>query len=113
MVRSKLPFSFHPSAAARETLGADLERVALMAVKAVLKNHKSVEVAHQQIRYGGHALAFSSRVTALGDLVVDIDVGDPRLAHHLILEDELRSADRKAREGDSKVREAERRLRRR
>ena len=113
MARSTLPFYFHATAAAFDLLGNNLERAAVLAVKAVLKNQRSAEVAFQQVRYGAHHLAISSRVSGRGDLVVEIDVGDPRLGHHIVLEDDYRSADRKAREADKSVREAERRLRHR
>ena len=83
MTRSALPFYFQSSHAVRELLGQDLHRVAVLAIKTVLKNQKSVEVAYQQIRFGAHHLALSSRVTPRGDLVVELDVGDPRLERYL------------------------------
>ena len=112
MVRSNLPVYIQPSKAVSEALGPEIGRVALLAIRSILKNRRGVEVAYQQIAYRQHHLALSSRITMRGDLVIDIDVGDPGHAHRLILEDEFRSAETKAREEDRKVREAERKLRR-
>ena len=97
MQRALLPFLFQPSEAVRRALGRDLERVAVSALFAVLRHSKSLEVAHQQISYAGHHLAFSSRVSAGGMIVLDIDEGDPRLAGRLILEEDLRRDFRRVR----------------
>ena len=52
-------------------------------LRAILKTHKCLEVAHQQIRFRQHHLAFSSRVTASDDIdgdgkndVVGVQEGD-------------------------------------
>jgi hypothetical protein len=94
MGRTVLPFVFFLSHAAASLIGRDRDKVAQLALRAILKSHRTLEVAHQQIRYRGHHLAFSSRITAFGELVVEIDVGDPRLEERLVLEEELRSAGR-------------------
>ncbi len=90
------PFGFYLSKAARDALGAEAHRVAVLALRAILKHGKSLVVAHQQIQYGGRGFAFCSRVTAGGQLFVELDVGDPRLSDVLILEEDLRKAERKA-----------------
>ena len=90
MSRTNLPFYYFASAAASKLVGRDLERVAVKALRAILLNGKGLEVAHQQIRWGEHFLAFSSRVTRAGELVVDLDLGDPSLSHRIVLESELR-----------------------
>ncbi len=113
MARALLPFYFHASHAARAALQERLGRAALVAIRAVLKNRGSLEVACQQVVYGEHCLALSSRISASGDLVIEIDIGDPRLGDCLILEDELRKAERKARETETNEREAMRKLNRR
>ncbi len=97
MYRSTLPFLFLPSNAARALLGRHAAEAAVLALRAVLARHKTLEVAHQQISYAGHQLAFSSRVTAAGDLVVDLDVGDARLADRIVLEADLKAAHHKVR----------------
>jgi hypothetical protein len=79
MQRSFLPFLFLPSPAASRLLGRKSSDIALLALRAILAHNRSLEVAHQQIRFAGHDFAFSSRITASGDLVVDLDVGDPSL----------------------------------
>jgi hypothetical protein len=97
MNRAYLPFLFIPSHAAANALGRNADRVAVLALKAILQHGKSVEVAHQQIHYGRHDLAFSSRVTKNGDLIMELDLGDPRLCNRLVLEEELRQAGRTVR----------------
>lgn len=97
MQHALLPFLFQASEEVRRRLGRDLQRVAVAALRAVLRHRKSLEVAHQQISFGGHHLAFSSRVNASGLIVLEIDVGDPRLADRLILEEDMRRAIRRVR----------------
>ena len=97
MNRISLPFLFLPTHAAARLIGRDRDTVAVLAVQAILRSHKNLEVAHQQIRWRGHHLAFSSRITAAGELIVELDVGDERLEDRLILEDDLRGAGRKVR----------------
>jgi hypothetical protein len=58
----------------------------------MLKSRRSLEVAHQQIRFGQHHLAFCSRIGSLGDLIIELDIGDPRLSNRIILEEDLRRA---------------------
>jgi hypothetical protein len=90
------PFSFYLSRAASDALGADASRVAVLALRAIVRHKKSLEVAHQQIRYRGCDFAFCSRVAASGLLVLELDMGDSRFADVLILEDDLRKAERNA-----------------
>jgi len=92
MNRAFLPFRFLPSAALVQVLGNDLRGVAVLAVKAVIKHRKSLEVAHQQVVFGRHSIALSTRISPAGELVVDLDVGDPKLDGRIILEDDLRRA---------------------
>jgi hypothetical protein len=93
-----LPFIILPSNAVRNLLGRDVPKAALIALRAVLANRKSLEVAHQQVRYGKHRIACSSRVSRAGDLVVELDVGDPQLDNIVVLEADLRRAETAARE---------------
>lgn len=97
MQRSYLPFLFLPTPAASRLLGRRGPDVALRALRAVLAHHRSLEVAHQQVRYAGQDYAFSSRITAGGDLVIDLDVGDPALEGRIVLESELKAATRAVR----------------
>jgi hypothetical protein len=94
MKRAHLPFLVVPSHAAAALVGRDLDVVAVLALKAILQHRKGLEVAHQQIRYRKHDLAFSSRIGRGGDLILELDVGDPRLAQRLVLAEELRRATR-------------------
>ena len=75
MNRSFLPFLFIPSHAAARVIGRERDKVAVLALQAILRNHRSLEVAHQQIRWRTHNLAFSSRITGGGELVVELDIG--------------------------------------
>jgi hypothetical protein len=97
MARAFLPFHFVPSPALVELLGGELPAVAVIALEAVIRNRKSLEIAHQQIAFRGHHIALSTRITAAGRLVVDLDVGLPGLAGYVIPEEELRRATRAAR----------------
>ena len=98
MNRAYLPFRFLPSRALVDLLGRDLREVAVLALRAVLKHSRGLEVAHQQVVFRDHHIALSTRVTAGGELIVDLDVGDPALAHRLVLEDELRQAGQRSRQ---------------
>lgn len=92
MDRAFLTFQYLPSNAVRDKLGADLDRVAVLALRALLVNKRGIEVAHQQIRYREIDLAFSSRVTSAGELVLELDVGDPKFRDRVVLEDDIRKS---------------------
>jgi hypothetical protein len=95
MHRASLPILMTASPAARALLGGDLAKVAVLAIRAVLQHRKGIEVAHQQVRYRKHHLAFSSRIGRYGDLILELDVGDPGLSDRVILEADLRDAERR------------------
>jgi len=97
MTRAYLPFIFNPAVPVVEALGVEAERVAVLAARALLRHARAIEVAHEQVSWRGKAYAFSSRISARGELVIDLDIGDPRLAHHIVLEDELRVTSRRMR----------------
>jgi hypothetical protein len=92
MHRAHLPILLFASPAAQALLGREVADV--LALKAILRNRRGIEVAHQQIKYRKHALAFSSRVGREGDRIVDLDVGVPGLDNRLVLETDLRRAER-------------------
>src|SRR3569833_3449766 len=89
MERANLPFLLIASPAARVSLGRDLHKVAVMALQAILRNGRGVEVALQQIDYRKRPIAFSSRIGQMGDLILELDVGDPSLAGRLFLEQDF------------------------
>ena len=97
MDRAFLPILVIPTHAARRALGSNLQKVAVLAAKAIIRARKSLEVAHQQIRFAEHDLAFCSRIGAQGDLILELDVGDPRLGERIVLEEELQRASKRAR----------------
>lgn len=107
MVRSSFPVYIDPSHAVSERLGNRIAEAASIAIRAILKNRRGLEVACQLVLYRGIPLALSSRITEKGDFIVALDIGDPNLTDRLILEDELRIAERRAREKGKKVREGE------
>jgi hypothetical protein len=94
MHRASLPILMTASPAVRKLLGPELAKVAVLAVQAILRQRRAIEVAHQQIRYRKHHVAFSSRIGRHGDLILDIDVGDPALENRIVIEADLRSAER-------------------
>ena len=97
MDRAFLPILVIPAHAARRALGSDVRKVAVLAAKAIIRGRRGLEVAHQQIRFGGYDLAFCSRIGAQGDLILELDVGDPRLSDRIVLEEELRRAKKSVR----------------
>lgn len=97
MRRALFPIIFAASPAAARAVGEGLHQAVILALRAILKHGRSLEVAHQQIRFRGQDLSFCSHITAKGDLVIELDLGDVSLADRIILEDELKCAERKAR----------------
>lgn len=85
---------FRPSVAARKAAGSDLAKVARLALAAILRNGQTLEIAHQQIVLGKTHFALSSRLGNRGQLILELDIGDPQLAGRVILEDDLRQAER-------------------
>ena len=110
MNRAFLPFRFLPSAVLVDRFGKELFAIAVLAVRAVLKHRKSLEIAHQQIIFRDTPIALSTRISETGDVIVDLDIGDPNLANRIILEDELLRAAQSARTiaGPSKSRRSQR-----
>jgi hypothetical protein len=100
MAEVPLPIFVIPTLAARQALGSGLAEVAVRAMRAILRNRRGIEVAHQQIRYRKRDFAFSSRIGARGDLIIELDLGDPKLSDRIILEDELRRAARRPEHGN-------------
>lgn len=90
MARALFPFHCFMTPAAARMIGPHLSVVAVKALKAVLNNGRGFEIAHQQISWDDHELAFSTRFNASGDLVIQFDVGVTGLRDRVILEEELR-----------------------
>ena len=97
MQRAYFPIIYSASPAVVQKTGPELHRVVILALRAILKYSRSLEVAHQQIQFNGQDLAFCSRISSRGDLIIELDIGDERLSGRIILEDELRAAARKVR----------------
>ena len=97
MAKALFPFFCFCTPAAEKLIGADLAGVAVAALRAAIRHGQGLEIAHQQIRWGEHDLAFSTRIGKLGDLVIELDVGDPSLRDRVVLEADLRREARKVR----------------
>jgi hypothetical protein len=94
MYRASLPILMNATPAARKLLGQDLPRFAVLAVQAILRHRRGIEVAHQQVRFRKACIAFSSRIGREGDLILDLDVGNPALGERVVMEIDLRKAER-------------------
>ena len=94
MQRYPTQLVFRPSLAARKAAGSDLSKVARLALTAILKNGRTLEIAHQQIVFGETHFALSSWLGSRGQLILDLDVGSPQLAGRVILEDDFKRAER-------------------
>jgi hypothetical protein len=86
--------AFRPSVAARKAAGSSLDEVARLALAAILRNGQTLEIAHQQFVFRKTHFVLSSRLGARGQLILELDVGAPQLAGRVILEDDLRQAER-------------------
>ena len=94
MQRYPSQLNFRPSDAVRKVAGSHLGEVARLALNAVLKNGRTLEIAHQQFGYGTSHFALSSRIGRRGQLILEVDIGIRGLADRVILEEELRRAER-------------------
>lgn len=91
------PIIVRASAELRRTIGPDLDEVAGLALRALFKDRRSLEIAHQQIIHRRRHIAFSSWIGTYGDLILELDIGNPNLADRVILEDDLRRSERRNR----------------
>ena len=92
MNQSHFPFRFSASQELVELFGAQLRTLAPVAMLAVLKNKKGLEVAHQQVSFRDHTIALSTRISPSGVPVLNMELGVPGLTDRVILEEELREA---------------------
>ena len=97
MPKAQLPFYCVVSPAVEKIVGSHGSHIAVLALRAILRGGRGIEIAHQQVQYLGHDFAFSSRVTRNGDLVIELDIGMPALRDRVVLEEDLRRAQRSGR----------------
>ena len=90
MARARFPFYCFASPAAGALIGRDIASVAVIALRAVVQHGQGFAIAHQQMEWDGHVLAFSCRVGKSGDVVVEFDIGSPGLTGRVIREADLR-----------------------
>ena len=93
MQRYPAQLVFRPSLAARKVAGSDLGKIARLALEAILRNGRTLEIAHQQIAFGKSHFVLSSRLGSRGQLILELDIGCPVLSRRAILEDDLRRAE--------------------
>lgn len=99
MQKHHLPISIFVSPSLRKILKQDADLVAGKALNAILRDNRSLEIAHQQFRWKSTPVVFSSRVTLSGYLIIDMDIGDERLANRIVLEKDFRQKPAERRHG--------------
>ncbi len=94
--RAFLPFLFLPSHAVAHMLGRQAERAAVLALRAILQDHRQLEVAPADPFRRAPLDVFLAHHGAWG-AGGRLDIGDPRLEGRIILEDDLKNATRRVR----------------
>lgn len=94
MAKALFPIHVYATPAAAEALGPHWTAAATKALRAAILNGQGLDIAHQQITWGDTDVAFSVRVTATGDVVIDFDIGSAALRDRVVLETELRRSAR-------------------
>lgn len=108
MDRVSLPFLLISTPAARAAAGRDLHNVAVLAFREILGKRSHIEIAHLQVSYRKHCFAVSSRVGRHGDMIIEIDIGNPALEGRVIFDADLRSAELQQRAREREERPARR-----
>jgi hypothetical protein len=86
------PVVIHPSAEARAALGAQLIPAGRAAWREIARRGQGLEYAHLQINLDGVTLAIASRLRADGFVVIELGLGDPRQAAHVVTAAQHRTA---------------------
>lgn len=97
MTRAHYPLIVRPSRAVRHALGPRVPEAGVAAYRAALLKNKGAEMAFMQIQFEGVPIAFSTKIGAEGDVIVELDEGVPSLSPRDLTEDELRRAEQQAR----------------
>jgi hypothetical protein len=90
------PVIIHPTAEARQALGAQLIPAGRAAWREIARRGQGLEFAHLQIRFADITLAIASRLRTDGFIVVEIGLGDERQAARIIPAIQLRRAEARA-----------------
>lgn len=90
------PVTVHPTAEARQALGAQLVPAGKAAWREIARRGQGLEFAHLQICFAGVTLAICSRLRADGIIVIEIGLGDARQAARVVPAAELRRAEAQA-----------------
>lgn len=93
-----------PSAEARSSLGTRLRAAGLAAWRELARRGQGLEMAHFQIVHEGVTLAVSSRLRRDGRIVIDLGLGDPRMAARAIPAANLRAAEAASRARNARTR---------
>ena len=87
------PVTIHPTAEARQVLGAQLRPAGKAAWREIARRGQGLEFAHLQICFAGVTLAICSRLRADGVIAIEIGLGDARQGARVIPEAQLRRAE--------------------
>lgn len=90
------PVTIHPTAEARQALGAQLVRAGKAAWREIARRGQGLEFAHLQVCHEGVTLAICSRLRADGFIVIEIGLGDARQPARVIPAAQLRRAEAQA-----------------
>lgn len=89
------PVTVHPTAEARQALGAQLIPAGRAAWREIARRGQGLEFAHLQIRFADITLAINSRLRTDGVIAIEIGLGDARQAARVIPAVDLRRAEAK------------------
>ena len=87
------PVIIHPTAEARQALGAQLVPAGKAAWREIARRGEGLEFTHLQICFAGITLAICSRLRVDGFIVIEIGLGDARQAARVIPATQLRRAE--------------------
>lgn len=90
------PVVVHPTAEARQALGAQLVPAGKAAWREIARRGQGLEFAHLQVCFAGVTLALCSRLRADGFVVIELGLGDARQAARVVPAADLRRAEARA-----------------
>ena len=99
MIRIKPPIVVIPTQEARAAAGAHMAALANCAYREIAMAARGLEIAHLQFAFAAAIFAVCSRLRRDGTVEIEIGLGDPRLPASTFTLDQLRAAERRAREG--------------
>jgi hypothetical protein len=91
------PVTVHPTAEARQALGAQLRPAGRAAWREIARRGQGLEFAHLQFCFAGVTLAVCSRLRADGFIAIEIGLGDASQAARVVTAAEYRRAEDRVR----------------